>query len=817
MATTTIQEELAQVRTDMGLTHDWVQGGDTATVQLGNVATPTIRNAVRQFLASGGVNAYTTKAQLNADRTPAANSLAIVTDDSTVANNGYYVKSGASGSGSWTKIDYDVVSEHDLDAAMQEHAADIAAVAQAHNADIAAAAKALLDIRTDGPFYPLFITPEVPSLRAACIDADGRILADIDAEGTYRRHLPLDDEPMSFILPDFEELRHAVIDADGRILADVDASGACRSHLPSDESMAFISPENPDLQHAVIDADGRILKSFPVPQDELGFISPGALGTRFRLLDDDGRETVRIDDDGGLFSAGWARNPMPYVADGTLKAVVDGEDVPLLRFPAAEILAAESLNRQAVRVAVKRADGGVLTGVVGVDGVALPAMGDKTLHCFLLTGQSLAVGMTATDLWTTEPPSADLALMLANSSGTPDIRMGVYYKALAETAEIAGFQYSEPGTPVSLTGFQPVRAWARDSSRGQTPLESMAEAVARAELEAGLNFRTLWIVSGVGGRGYQFMKKCAAADKNATNGAGLVYDNAITAITRASEFAAARGWSLAVDGIIIKHGEQDADDGMSAADYYAALLVGQSDYNTDIKAITGQERDIPFLIGAFQTWLDPASNSGRDGHGSISAMLRAHVEHPDKFRVISNDYPILPAYTTDMRHMTGKGYAILGEIWARNVLQACYFGGCECVRFKTAVRSGATVTISVAVPAPPLAFDTAQVSERDGTKYGMRYFDGEDEIAISSASITDDGGNGTGTITLELASAPSGDSTETLTVAWDGMTATRRNYPETLPRANIRDSAGAIHRSRVDGRRLDNWIVPQAITVTVNS
>jgi hypothetical protein len=54
--------------------------------------------------ASAGGLIYDSKADLDADLDHAANSMAWVIGDSTAANNGIYQKSGASGSGSWTRI-----------------------------------------------------------------------------------------------------------------------------------------------------------------------------------------------------------------------------------------------------------------------------------------------------------------------------------------------------------------------------------------------------------------------------------------------------------------------------------------------------------------------------------------------------------------------------------------------------------------------------------------------------------------------------------------------------------------------------------------
>ncbi|MGN6142249.1 MAG: phage tailspike polysaccharide lyase family protein [Mesorhizobium sp.] len=62
-----------------------------------------VENAINAGLSNGGL-IYDTKASMNADLAHPANASAWVVDDATPANNGIYRKSGASGSGSWTKI-----------------------------------------------------------------------------------------------------------------------------------------------------------------------------------------------------------------------------------------------------------------------------------------------------------------------------------------------------------------------------------------------------------------------------------------------------------------------------------------------------------------------------------------------------------------------------------------------------------------------------------------------------------------------------------------------------------------------------------------
>ncbi len=58
---------------------------------------------INAFLSNGGL-VYSSKAAMDADLAHAANSMAWVVSDATAANNGIYRKSGASGSGSWTRV-----------------------------------------------------------------------------------------------------------------------------------------------------------------------------------------------------------------------------------------------------------------------------------------------------------------------------------------------------------------------------------------------------------------------------------------------------------------------------------------------------------------------------------------------------------------------------------------------------------------------------------------------------------------------------------------------------------------------------------------
>jgi hypothetical protein len=113
-----------------------------------------------------GAVAYDTRANLNANLNYVAHTPAIVYADSTPANNGSYVKVGASGTGSWTQISTNTLSS--VAAAEATNAAAIAAIpASLPMVQIPDAGEKVGD---SGHAYEI-------------VDADGRVLIAFDGDG----------------------------------------------------------------------------------------------------------------------------------------------------------------------------------------------------------------------------------------------------------------------------------------------------------------------------------------------------------------------------------------------------------------------------------------------------------------------------------------------------------------------------------------------------------------------------------------------------------------------------------------------------------
>lgn len=97
-----------------------VASANSAASATASAATATAAKndavAAAAGLATGGIVGKATKALLDADLAYAADRIGLVTNDPTPANNGYYRKTGASGSGSWVASSYDRVAAVEITA-----------------------------------------------------------------------------------------------------------------------------------------------------------------------------------------------------------------------------------------------------------------------------------------------------------------------------------------------------------------------------------------------------------------------------------------------------------------------------------------------------------------------------------------------------------------------------------------------------------------------------------------------------------------------------------------------------------------------------
>ena len=219
------------------------------------------------------------------------------------------------------------------------------------------------------------------------------------------------------------------------------------------------------------------------------------------------------------------------------------------------------------------------------------------------------------------------------------------------------------------------------------------------------------------------------------------YNDSLTAIETAKANAEAQGDTLRVLGTVWTQGE--SDQGKTLEEYKNLLVQLQSDYESDISAITGQTGPIPLFISQIGYW-----NGSSDA--VALAQFQAAMDYPDRIILATPLYTLPKA--TDNIHLTNEGSRWLGSYFA-NVIWHMR-GGFKWVPLapKSLTINGATITLRCHVPTPPLVIDTTTIDE--ATDYGFTFTDGSGSPpAISNVSLSGDD-----TIIITLESVPTGGS-----------------------------------------------------------
>lgn len=380
-----------------------------------------------------------------------------------------------------------------------------------------------------------------------------------------------------------------------------------------------------------------------------------------------------------------------------------------------------------------------------------PAIRHRDINHILGTGQSLSVGAAGAPALSTMQPYANL---------------------MFNTGVLAG--------GANLTALVPLV-----ESGVETPSSSMANLVTRMArdevfvgLPAGMNSHEILIsCHGIGGTAYNGLKKGTTA-----------YQNGMAQVTAGMALAKAAGKSYVVRAVTNVHGE--SDHVAKNAAYGDNLLTWQADYETDVRAMTGQAEPIPMLHTQMSSWTKyNAAQSDIPG-----LQLKASLGRPDRLVMVGPKYFL--SYVADGVHLTNTGYRHLGEYHAK-VYRAVVLEGraWSPLRPLSVRRDGMVLRARFQVPVPPLVLDTTLVT--DPGRYGFEF---TDEGAMP-ATITEVRLVGPDEVAVTLSRAPTGRGR--LRYAFTGVAGMAAG-PRTGPRGNLRDSDAT--RSR-NGDPLYNWCV----------
>ncbi len=424
----------------------------------------------------------------------------------------------------------------------------------------------------------------------------------------------------------------------------------------------------------------------------------------------------------------------------------------------------------------------------------------------LSTGQSDSVANGATPVITKTQPFGNLSFDTGVMTGKGKLIGGVNPNGACDGEGCTGYE-----TPSS---FVPLVEGDRFFGYG---VETMSSGLAN---QASV-FATAWFAKvglpakphdvlvslhGRSGNTYWCLKKNPCAYL-ANQGYLMPFVEAMMQVTSGKALADAAGKTYVVRAVTAIHGGSDhydrenelatlveRNDGNGyVGDYAEALVEWQNDYETSIRAITGQTEGVPLFISQFGSWTDIATST------IPVRQLAAHVKAKGKVIVVTPNYPFV--HYSDCLHYTNHSERRLGAYFAkayqRTVIEGVPF---EPLRPLSVSRNGATLTVKFHVPVPPMVIDTTRVV--DPGNYGFTYADSTGSASIASVALA-----GPDTVTVTLSSPPTGASRK-LRYALNAPVPTACPGPTAGARGNLRDSDATV-AYHTDGSgqpyELHNW------------
>ncbi|MDP4179890.1 MAG: dockerin type I domain-containing protein [Bacillota bacterium] len=331
------------------------------------------------------------------------------------------------------------------------------------------------------------------------------------------------------------------------------------------------------------------------------------------------------------------------------------------------------------------------------------------------TGQSLAVGAEAGPARATSQPYNNLKISLENVPIPPLDPTNSAFKMVPLVEPIRPYGIYNPPGPYPGNIF------------GETPHTAMANQITSlVRASSGKDYITVHTVVGESGQGIDCLKK-GAVDTGST---GRAFAATLFEVKAIERIAAAAGKTYGVGAIVITHGEKDSGN----TSYENELHTLWSDYNQDIKAITGQLQSIPLIL----TQQHSCGSSGTSA--SLYAQWKAGVDYPGDIICSGPNYQ--HTYASDGVHMTASGYEQLGEQYAKVYYEKVVLGhDWQPLQPTSVEKSGKVITVNLHVPVPPLVWDTTlpapnqNVPEWKNGK-GFEVYTQDSKITISSVEIS---------------------------------------------------------------------------------
>jgi hypothetical protein len=274
---------------------------------------------------------------------------------------------------------------------------------------------------------------------------------------------------------------------------------------------------------------------------------------------------------------------------------------------------------------------------------------------------------------------------------------------------------------------------------GETPHAAMAAQVTMLARQAGAaDYVTAHTVVGESGQGMSVINKTAVEVVNGATSTGRAYKATLFEASAIKRLATARGKTYGIGAIVLTHGETDSGN----AGYEAAMVKLWSDYNQDLRAITGQSQTIPLLTSQQHSF---GFVAGQRSGASVATLAewKVGVDNPNNIICAAPKYQY--PYAADNVHLVTRGYELLGEKYGEVYFQRVVLGNnWQPLQPISVTRAGRVVTVRFHVPVPPLAWDsvlpmphqTALTQWSQGRGFELRV--GNTVLVISSVQIVGD-------------------------------------------------------------------------------
>jgi hypothetical protein len=358
------------------------------------------------------------------------------------------------------------------------------------------------------------------------------------------------------------------------------------------------------------------------------------------------------------------------------------------------------------------------------------------------TGQSLSVGAMAPNFSAaaTQPHFNNLKLAL-NGTVVPPFNSNAPALALVP--------FVEPIRPLATTfpSAYPANLY------GETFHAAMAAQITTLARQAGAaDYVTAQTVVGESGQGMSVINKTATPVNSGGTSTGRAYQATLFEARAIKRLANAAGKSYGIGAIVLTHGETDSGN----TGYEAAMVQLWSDYNNDLKAITGQADAIP-MITSQQHSFGFVAGQAQGASPATLAEWKVGVDNPTNFVCAGPKYQY--PYASDNIHLVTRGYELLGEKYGEVYVQRVVLGNpWQPLQPISATRAGNVVTVRFHVPVPPLAWDTtlpnphqtALTQWAQGRGFELRT--GNTRLTISSVQIVNDTVRITATTTVPAGS-----------------------------------------------------------------